>query len=71
MEAIMTNQQANELMRHYNGYRDSKDARTRGIAVGIALALVIMGYDFEFDGNKLDNPPATAVIRRFGRFGGK
>lgn len=67
----MTDKQANELIRNYNNCKDSDNEHTKGIAVGIGLALIIMGYDFEREGTAISNGDATAVIRRFGRFGGK
>lgn len=58
----MNNIRANELIRDYNIHIQRDGERNHGIAVGMLLALRIMGYDVEQD----ENNNVTAIIKRYG-----
>lgn len=58
----MNNIRANEFIRNYNIHIQRDGERNHGIAVGMLLALRIMGYDVEQD----ENNNVTAIIKRYG-----
>lgn len=58
----MNNIRANEFIRNYNIHIQRDGERNHGIAVGMLLALRIIGYDVEQD----ENNNVTAIIKRYG-----
>lgn len=58
----MNNIRANEFIRDYNIHIQREGERNHGIAVGMLLALRIMGYDAECD----EDGNVTAIIKRYG-----
>ena len=58
----MNNIRANEFIRDYNIHIQREGERNHGIAVGMLLALRILGYDVELN----DDGNAAAIIKRYG-----
>lgn len=58
----MNNIRAHELIRDYNIHIQREGERNHGVAVGMLLALRILGYDIELD----DDNNVTAIIKRYG-----
>ena len=58
----MNNIRANEFIRNVNAHIKRDGEHNAGIAVGMLLALRIMGYDAEQD----ENNNVTAIIKRYG-----